>query len=166
MLWRITWYDRDKLHNSLAPGGSGSYIKSAICELMLQIYAHKSINEVVVSCMAQITVDDWSTVQIIALNKKANSRFLVYIQTQSSALWTLASIFPGHWAFLAANKQLYEWYFLSVCLSVCLSVTPFWLCSHHRFIMKFSGLITTDQGNVHARGLGQRSKGKVTEVTT
>ena len=30
----------------------------------------------------------------------------------------------------------------SVCLSVCLSVTPFWLCSHHRIIMKFSGVIT------------------------
>ena len=80
--------------------------------------------------------------------------------------------------FLAATKQLYEWYFLSVCpsvclsvcpsvcLSVCLSVTPFWLCSHHRIIMKFSGVITRDQGNVHARGQGQRSKVKVTEVTT
>ena len=72
--------------------------------------------------------------------------------------------------FLAATKQLYEWYFLSVCLSVCLSVrlsvTPFWLCSHHRIIMKFSGVITTDQGNVHAKGQGQRSKVKVTEVTT
>ena len=55
---------------------------------------------------------------------------------------------------------------LSVCLSVCLSVTPFWLCSHHRIIMKFSGVITTDQGNVHAKGQGQRSKVKVTEVTT
>ena len=73
-------------------------------------------------------------------------------------------------SFLAATKQLYEWYFLSVCLSVCLSVrlsvTPFWLCSHHRIIMKFSGVITTDQGNVHAKGQGQRSKVKVTEVTT
>ena len=72
--------------------------------------------------------------------------------------------------FLAATKQLYEWYFLSVCLSVRpsvrLSVTPFWLCSHHRIIMKFSGVITTDQGNVHAKGQGQRSKVKVTEVTT
>ena len=72
--------------------------------------------------------------------------------------------------FLAATKQLYEWYFLSVCLSVCLSVrlsvTPFWLCSHHRIIMKFSGVITTHQGNVHAKGQGQRSKVKVTEVTT
>ena len=68
--------------------------------------------------------------------------------------------------FLAATKQLYEWYFLSVCPSVCLSVTPFWLCSHHRIIMKLSGVITKDQGNVHAKGQGQRSKVKVTEVPT
>ena len=54
----------------------------------------------------------------------------------------------------------------SVRLSVCLSVTPFRLCSHHRIIMKFSGVITKDQGNVHAKGQGQRSKVKVTEVTT
>ena len=90
-----------------------------------------------------------------------------------------ASVSQG---FLAATKQLYEWYFLSVCpsvrlsvrlsvcpsvrLSVCPSVTPFWLCSHHRIIMKFSGVITLDQGKVHAKGQGQRSKVKVTEVTT
>ena len=54
----------------------------------------------------------------------------------------------------------------SVCLSVCPSVTPFWLCSHHRIIMKFSGVITNDQSKVHANGRGQRSKVKVTEVTT
>ena len=99
-------------------------------------------------------------------------------------LWT------KYGTFLAATKQLYQWYFLSVCLSVrpsvCLSVCPsvrlsvclsvclsvrlsvipFWLCSHHRIIMKFSGVITMDQGNVHAKGQGQRSKVKVTEVTT
>ena len=72
--------------------------------------------------------------------------------------------------FLAATKQLYKWYFPSVRLSVCpsvrLSVTPFWLCSHHRIIMKFSGVITNDQSKVHAKGQGQRSKVKVTEVTT
>ena len=57
---------------------------------------------------------------------------------------------------------------LSVCpsVSVCLSVTPFWLCYHHRIIMKFSGVITTDQGNVHAKGQGRKSKIKVTEVST
>ena len=55
---------------------------------------------------------------------------------------------------------------LSVCPSVCLSVTPFWLCSYHRIIMKFSGVITNDQGDVHAKVQGQRSKVKVTEVKT
>ena len=64
--------------------------------------------------------------------------------------------------FLAATKQLNEWYFPSVCLSV----TPFWLCSHHRIIMKFSGVITNDRSDVHAKGQGQRSKVKVTEVNT
>ena len=77
--------------------------------------------------------------------------------------------------FLAATKQLYRWYFPSVCLSACLSVcrpsvrpsvTPFWLCSHHRIVMKFSGVITYDRSDVHAKGQGQRSKVKVTEVTT
>ena len=64
--------------------------------------------------------------------------------------------------FLAATKQLYEQYFLSVCLSVCpsvcLSVTPFWLCSHHRIITKFSGVITNDRSDVHTKGQGQRSR--------
>ena len=32
--------------------------------------------------------------------------------------------------------------------------------------MKFSGVITNDQSKVHAKGQGQRSKVKVTEVTT
>ena len=63
---------------------------------------------------------------------------------------------------LAATKQLYKWYFPSVCPSVrpsvCLSVTPFWLCSHHRIIMKFSGVITNDKSDVHAKGQGQRSR--------
>ena len=68
--------------------------------------------------------------------------------------------------FLAATKQLYEWFSPSVRLSVCLSVTPFWLCYHHRIILKVSGVITKDQGKVHAKGQGQRSKFKVTEVTT
>ena len=80
----------------------------------------------------------------------------------------------GALLFLAATKQLYKWYFPSVRLSVCpsvrlsvrLSVTPFWLCSHHRIIMTFSGVITNDRRKVHAKGQGQRSKVKVTEVTT
>ena len=39
-------------------------------------------------------------------------------------------------------------------------------CSYHRIIMKFSGLITNDKNDVHAKGQGQRSKVKVTEVNT
>ena len=54
----------------------------------------------------------------------------------------------------------------SVRLSVSLPVTPFWLCSHYRIITKFSGVITNDTGDVHAKGQGHRSKVKVTEVIT
>ena len=46
----------------------------------------------------------------------------------------------------------------SVCLSVRLSVTPFSPCSHHRIIMKFSGVITMVKSDVHAKGQGQRSR--------
>ena len=72
--------------------------------------------------------------------------------------------------FLAATKQLYDWFSpslrLSVSPSVCPSVTPFSPCSHHRIIMKFSGVNTNDKSDVHAKGQGQRSKVKVTEVNT
>ena len=72
--------------------------------------------------------------------------------------------------FLAATKQLYDWFSPSVRPSVCpsvrLSVTPFSPCSHHRIIIKFSGVITMVKSDVHAKGQGQRSKVKVTEVNT
>ena len=84
--------------------------------------------------------------------------------------YSLMLLRRGALLFLAATKQLYEWFSPSVRLSVCpsvrLSVTPFWLCSHHPIIMKFSGVITSDKSDVHAKGQGQRSKVKVTEVTT
>ena len=53
---------------------------------------------------------------------------------------------------------------LGIVQSVCLSVTPFWLCSHHHIIMKFTWVITNDRSDVHAKCQGQRSKVKVTEV--
>ena len=55
---------------------------------------------------------------------------------------------------------------LPVCPSVCPSVTPFSPCSHHRIIMKFSGVITMVKSDVHAKVQGQRSKVKVTEVNS
>ena len=54
----------------------------------------------------------------------------------------------------------------SVCLSVRLSVKPFTLCSYQGIIIKVSGVITIDRSDVHAKGRGQRSKVKVTEVKT
>ena len=63
-------------------------------------------------------------------------------------------------------KQLYEWCSLSIRLSVCLSVTPFWLWSDHRIITKVPGVITNDKSYVHAEGQGQRSKVMVTDVIT
>ena len=65
----------------------------------------------------------------------------------------------------------FTWYLYQMCntdvrLSVCLSVTPFSLCSSYRITMKFSGVITNDKSEVHAKGQEQRSKVKVTEVNT
>ena len=67
---------------------------------------------------------------------------------------------------LFSCDQAALWMVQSFLLPFRLSVTPFWLCSHHRIIMKFSGVITSDRSDVHAKGQGQRSKVKVTEVTT
>ena len=70
--------------------------------------------------------------------------------------------------FLAATKQLYGWLSPSVCPSVRLSVC-LWHIFHYVplivYIMKFSGVITDDKSDVHAKGQGQRAKIKVTEVT-
>ena len=76
---------------------------------------------------------------------------------------------PWYWVYIFSCDQAALWMVFSVCPSVRLSVCPshlFLLCSHHRIIMKSSGVTTKDQGNVHAKYQGQRSKVKVTEVTT
>ena len=93
------------------------------------------------------------------LHSWATSEWFVCNQVYVYIFWYIVQT-PT--VFLAATTQLNEWYFLSVCPSV----TPFSLCSHHRIIMQFSGVIANDQGKVHAKGQGQRRKGKVTEVTT
>ena len=71
-----------------------------------------------------------------------------------------------HKAWSSIEDQAAIWLVQSVCPSVCPSVTPFAPCYHHRIIMKFSGVITNDKSDVHAKGQGQRSKVKVTEVNT
>ena len=58
-------------------------------------------------------------------------------------------------------------FYPTVCLSLSVCPShPFDYVYHHRIIIKFSGVITMDQDNVHAKGQGQRSKVRVTEVTT
>ena len=54
---------------------------------------------------------------------------------------------------------------LYMCIFSC-DQAPFPLCSHYRIITKFSGVITIGRRDVHAKGQGQRSKVKVTEVMT
>ena len=59
--------------------------------------------------------------------------------------------------FLAATKQLYEWYFMSVC-HIFLTMFP---SSYHHEISR-----SYYKSKVHAKGQGQRSMVKETEVTT
>ena len=88
--------------------------------------------------------------------------------------WNFSTIAACINRYIFSCDQAALWMVQSVCLSVCLSVcpsvrlsvTPFWLCSHHPIIMKFSGVITSDKSDVDAKGQCQRSKVKVTEVTT
>ena len=76
------------------------------------------------------------------------THWIVFINCHQAALWMVQTVCP------------------SVRPSVRLSVTLFWLCSHHLIIMKFSGVITNDRSDVHAKGQCQGSKVKVTEVNT
>ena len=84
----------------------------------------------------------WCTKLEVALK-----RCPIVFSCDQAALWMVQSVRP------------------SVCMSVRPSVKPFWLCSHHHIIMEFSGVITSDRSDVHAKGQGQRPKVKVTEVT-
>ena len=102
------------------------------------------------------------------------SEVFSWIKTSSFHKMPIQYYYIEFYLFLAATKQLYDWFSPSVrpsvCLSVrpsvCLSVTPFSPCSHHRIIMKFSGVINMVKSDVHTKGQGQRSKVKVTEVNT
>ena len=96
-----------------------------------------------------------------------------YKVTPSLIGWAQTKMSPVHKILYRADSRLApsQWEKLlqsnkSVRPSVCPSVTPFSPCSHHRIIMKFSGVVIMVRSDVHAKGQGQRSKVKVTEVNT
>ena len=82
--------------------------------------------------------------------------------SSSMLYWKITEQGIFHQYPLFSCDQAALWMVQPIRPSVCPSVTPFSLCSHHRIIMKFSGVITNDRSDVHAKGQGQRSKVKVT----
>ena len=76
------------------------------------------------------------------------SRFVLFLlfSCDQTALRTLLSVRP------------------SVCLSDCHTI--FSLCSSQRIITKFSGVITIDKNDVHAKDQGYKPKVKVVDVKT
>ena len=81
----------------------------------------------------------WLTGHKTRLVDRTNDKFCRAFSCDQAALWMVQSVRP--------------------------SVTPFSLFSHHRIIMNFSGIITNDRSEAHAKGQGYRSKVKVAEVT-
>ena len=82
--------------------------------------------------------------------------YFLYTRLTHRGLTLLAEQRPGTVNSLQYSLTLKYHTRPSVCLSVCpsfrLSVTPFSPCSHHRIIMKFSGVITMVKSDVHAKG--------------
>ena len=109
---------------------------------------------------------DWQHVGFFVIDRYSNKALWPVMGSHGVSFLSLGTYFADVFSCDQAALWMVFSVRLSVCLSVCPSVTSFWLCSHHRIIMKFSGVITMDQGKVHAKGQGQRSKVKVTEVTT
>ena len=76
------------------------------------------------------------------IQQLVQSSWWVVFRCDQAAIRTLITVCPS--------------VYMSVCLSIRPSVTPFWQCSCHRIILKFSGVITIDRHDVHAKGQGQR----------
>ena len=103
----------------------------------------------------------WRT---ISLGVIAEDRGISSLKVPQFA-WSLIIVI-NHLIFFSCDHAALWMVFLSVCLSVCrlsvcLSVCPSHLFDYVPIIASswnFSGVITKDQGNVHAKGQGQRSR--------
>ena len=92
----------------------------------------------------------------VALGLTERFRFYVNEQEVCASYCRLGLIENG---LSTRTKQLYE--------CPCLAGSQgFCQCSCHRIIMKFTGIVTFDKSNVHAKSKGQRSNLKVTKVET
>ena len=113
------------------------------------------------------TLPEWSNKMWLIHTRMNSTNYLLEMKPLRLKLWGRTYLYIYIYIFeLRPSSSTNGIFCLSVRLSVRPSVTPFWLCSHHRIIMKFSGVITSDRSDDHAKGQGQRSKVKVTEVTT
>ena len=162
---------------------------------MLCCYKKSKIkNKLILPCMPRISSQTWFRLWLGAVRHQAitwasvdqvicqhvesleGKELILWESTLARGFQILTLMFQNNLLFWKLCCQIFScdqaalWMVQSVCLSVRLSVrpsvTPFWLCSHHRIIMKFSGVITNDRSDVHAKGQGLRSKVKVTEVNT
>ena len=134
----IYWYDCDRC-----------LLAKRLLNDMYEIYATRKV--------------DFNTCQ--RRNNLSNTIFYRPV-TPRMTIWLVEGIKLATWSFQYFScDQTALWMVFSARPSVRLSVCyTFSLCSHHRIIMTFSGVITSDKSDVHTKG--QRSKVKVTEVTT
>ena len=121
-------------HQSSVTGLCVGWIPWRCFHLMTSSW-HKSIVWVIIGWRRVFS--EWRRSSCPSMGLHYNSARLLIFSCDQAALRTLISVRP------------------SVCLSVCHS---FWQCSCHRIILKFSGVITIDRCDVHAKGRGQRSR--------
>ena len=123
----------------------------SVCPSVCRRHGFRSISQV---CFG-ISISNFICMLMVAIGRS----LLIF----SDVTFKMAALRP-YWIFSCDQAAL--WMVQFVCLSVCpsvrpsvrLSVTPFWLCSHHPIIMKFSGVITSDKSDVRAKGQRSRSQ--------
>ena len=156
-----------RLCNSL---GEASPYKVKWLHRLMMLHLSNGYISITVACyfwiQVQIITHAWLQrpftqlwLQIHKLDISMNNRGVVY----KFQILVMLLFFSCNQAALRTPLFVYPSVRPSVCLSVCYTILQ---CSSRRIIMKFSGVITYDRSDVHAKGEGQRPKVKVTEVNT
>ena len=114
----------------------------------------------------------WATMRVNNRVAYAPYNYMCHSGTVLGMIVMFINPICGAIGMVLGSKYMFSFIFscdhaaLRTLLSVRPFVTPFSQCSCHRIIIKFSGVITIDKSDVHAKGQGQRSNVKVTEVKT